>query len=351
MAEKRQLYTDGHPVLQVNSDPPPPLTYPPKAFIIKTAFQVCEDARTTPTPPMLAGSLFYQGELAILFAETSAGKSIFAVQIADALSRGVNVGPLRNEADPLKVVLFDFELSEKQFQTRYTKKDHPRPFPFHDNLLRPEMTDEAPPDGMTWEDYILKAFEEVINTVSPDVIILDNITYLEADQEKARKAAPLMKHLKHLKKKYNISVLAIAHTPKRNLANPITRNDLAGSKMLINFCDSAFAIGESASDPSLRYVKQIKTRAGEIVYHAENVLLASITQHDDGFTCFDFMGESSEREHLKDKTKQQLTDLDQKINEMQDAGHSYREIAKRLEVSLRKVQTAKKRRDETEAPF
>jgi len=32
-----------------------------------------------------------------------------------------------------------------------------------------------------------------------------------------------------------LSILALAHTPKRDQHNPITKNDLQGSKMLITF--------------------------------------------------------------------------------------------------------------------
>ena len=39
--------------------------------------------------------------------------------------------------------------------------------------------------------------------------------------------------------------------------------------MLINFCDSSFAIGESHHDPGVRYLKQIKARNTEIIYHGE----------------------------------------------------------------------------------
>jgi hypothetical protein len=33
-----------------------------------------------------------------------------------------------------------------------------------------------------------------------------------------------------LKKKHSLTLLIISHTPKRNLSNPITQNDLAGSR-------------------------------------------------------------------------------------------------------------------------
>jgi hypothetical protein len=45
--------------------------------------------------------------------------------------------------------------------------------------------------------------------------------------------------------------------------------------MLINFCDSSFAIGEN-QETGLRYLKQIKARNTEIKFDAENVKLCRI---------------------------------------------------------------------------
>ena len=86
-----------------------------------------------------------------------------------------------------------------------------------------------------------------------------------------------MKRLKELKIKHNLSILALAHTPKRNLIYPITKNDLAGSKHLSNFADSIFAIGESCKDKSLRYLKQLKARATEVIYDSENIIVSEIS--------------------------------------------------------------------------
>src|SRR5690606_40367234 len=115
---------------------------------------------------------------------------------------------------------------------------------------------------------------------SAKILIIDNLTYLKNETEKAKDALPLMKHLKALKSKYGLSILALAHTPKRDLSKPITRNDLQGSKMLINFCDSSFAIGESFNDKHLRYIKQIKARNTEIIFDSENVGVCQIRSEE-----------------------------------------------------------------------
>ncbi len=145
-----------------------------------------------------------------------------------------------------------------------------------------------------------------------------------------------MKHLKQLKNKYNLSILALAHTPKRDPSRPITRNDLQGSKMLMNFCDSAFSIGESQKDKSLRYLKQIKQRNTEEVYGDDNVCLFQISKPGT-FLKFDFVDYSREWEHLREPTVEDRDQLKEKVIELHGQGKSIREIAAILEVSRGKV--------------
>lgn len=167
-------------------------------------------------------------------------------------------------------------------------------------------------------------------------MIIDNLTYLKNETEKAKDALPLMKHLKALKAKYNLSILALAHTPKRDLSKPINRNDLQGSKMLINFTDSCFAIGESHSDKHLRYLKQIKARNTEILFDTENVVLCQITKPDN-FLAFEFIGYSVESEHLKIVSENDNNVLAAKVLELKQQGKSYREIGFELGISHMKA--------------
>ena len=178
--------------------------------------------------------------------------------------------------------------------------------------------------------------ERSINETGAKILIIDNITYLKSETEKAKDALPLMKHLKALKNKYGLSILALAHTPKRDLSKPITRNDLQGSKMLINFCDSSFSIGESQSDKNLRYLKQIKQRNTEQIYDAENVCVCQIDKPYN-FLMFEFVNFGKEWEHLKQHTEKDKDDLNEKVSELKHQGRSLREIGAELNISHMKV--------------
>ena len=178
--------------------------------------------------------------------------------------------------------------------------------------------------------------ERSIIETGAKVLIIDNLTYLKNETEKAKDALPLMKHLKALKNKYGLSILALAHTPKRDLSKPITRNDLQGSKMLINFCDSSFSIGESHSDKNLRYLKQIKQRNTEQIYDAENVCVCQIDKPLN-FLLFEFVNFGKEWEHLKQHTEKDRENMNEKVIELKKQGRSLREIGAELGISHMKV--------------
>ena len=304
-------------------------------FLVRTANRCIEDAQSRPIPKTLFGEFFFEGELCILFADTNLGKSILAVQIGDSISRGRAIPGFKMEAAAQTVLYFDFELGDKQFEARYSQ-DFANHYAFSDQFHRAEIDPDAVlPDAYkdNFEAFLNFSLEEAIKETGASVLILDNLTYLKNETEKAKDALPLMKHLKALKSKYGLSILALAHTPKRDLSKPITRNDLQGSKMLINFCDSSFAIGESHSDKSARYLKQIKARNTEIIYDSENVLLCQISKISN-FLQFEFLGFAQERDHLKAQSENDRETLIEKAKELSAQGRSQREISAQLGISL-----------------
>ncbi|MDD4760035.1 MAG: AAA family ATPase, partial [Bacteroidaceae bacterium] len=300
-------------------------------FDIKSANKWMEQAALRPIPKMLFSEFWYEGELCILFADTNVGKSILAVQIGNSITKGIAIPGFKLESEAQKILYFDFELTDKQFQGRYSK-NYIHSYHFSENFLRVEIDVDAElPDGISFENYLNNSIEQAIIETEAKILIIDNITYLKHENEKAKDALPLMKHLKKLKNKYNLSLLILAHTPKRDLSKQLTRNDLQGSKMLMNFCDSSFAIGESFSDKSLRYIKMIKVRSCEHIYDAENVIVCQINKPSN-FLQFEFLNFDNEAKHLKvitDKDRQKLeSEIQQCINEDQNA--TAYSIAKKL---------------------
>ena len=75
-------------------------------FQCRTANDCIINARSQPIPKKLFQSLLFEKELTILVADTGVGKTIFAMQIANEISKTE------------KVLYLDLELSDKQFQGR-----------------------------------------------------------------------------------------------------------------------------------------------------------------------------------------------------------------------------------------
>lgn len=289
---------------------------------IKPAEQWSIEAKQRPNPKELWLSLWYEGEVCCLFADSNLGKSIYAVQIANEIAKRE------------KVIYFDFELSDKQFQLRYTDENG-NLYKFPTNFLRAEINREATTD-LGFEDAVIQSIEDSAITTGAKVLIIDNLTYLCIASEKGDTAGSLMMRLMQLKRKHSLSILILAHTPKRPLCNPITQNDLAGSKKLYNFFDSVFAIGRSAKDSNLRYIKQLKVRYGAYTYDADNIIVCAI-EKENAFLKFEIVGYAQEAEHLKEQTAKDQSQERELIEQYRQEGKTVREIAKILGISKSKV--------------
>ena len=125
----------------------------------------------------------------------------------------------------------------------------------------------------------------------------------------------------------------MAHTPKRSNHRPITVNDLQGSKVLSNFADNIFAIGDSRQDAAGRYIKQIKPRSTEMIYDATHVPSFKIARFGGNFLGFEYQSFEPESELLVDGLDRAEWELIEQIKKMSDSGRSVRAIAEELEMS------------------
>lgn len=299
-------------------------------FNIKPVNEWIDDAKRRPIPKMLFSELWFQNELCILFSDTNLGKSALAIQIANSISKGIAIDGFLLEVTPQKVLYFDFELSDKQLEKRYSDnfKDH---YEFNSNFLRAEINpeQETPEEFKSFEEFLCNSIEKEVINRNTKILIIDNLTYLKNDTEKAKDALQLMKLLNNLKRKYSLSILVLAHTPKRDASKPISKNDLSGSKMLINFCDSCFAIGESSQGKQLRYLKQIKQRNTEKIYDSNNVIICKI-ENPLNFLQFAHIGLESEFDHLKQFAPKSSSERLTEILELKNQGNSNIKIAEIL---------------------
>lgn len=290
---------------------------------IKSANDWVNDAINTPEPKMYFHNLIVQFENTVIFASSNVGKSILAIQIAEDIAR----------TDKIRYV--DLELSAKQFQMRYSDVSTGEVHIFPGNFTRAEIDPELIV-GADLEQEILDSIEEAA-VQGTKFFVIDNITFICNDSEKGAMAGSFMMKLIRLKKKYSLTTIVIAHTPKRRGWEPITQNDLAGSAKIINFFDAGIAVARSAKDNNLRYLKQVKVRTGEYQFDAGNVIVFDITKIG-GFLKFEIQGYAREDEHLKNREGSDDYDEIIEVLKLQRDGKSVREIAEALDMSKSTVQ-------------
>ena len=181
----------------------PKQTDEPVSFLkVKTMNQTLQAAKLKPKMLKLFGDLWRRGQTCILFATDGVGKTCLSMQIAEALARGESVSSdFINEVDaPLKVLYCDFEISDVQHLARYTIPDTDIAYQFSENLIRCEF-DFGNPESLpnNTEKVIVAEISKLAKYHKSDVIIIDNLTALIIDSEKANTAGLLMKPLLRLK--------------------------------------------------------------------------------------------------------------------------------------------------------
>ncbi len=291
--------------------------------------QMIERVKGMPDPKQLYKSLFYEGDLGILFGPTNCGKSLFAVMITEEICKAFKKYGYGDSS----VLLIDMEMSDKQQQMRYTNSKTKKSHKFPETMYRVAFGDYG--DGKLTEANMYAIFKKAIEDTGARAVIIDNITYLGKGQ-RGSSIAVMMKLLKQLKKIYSLSILVLAHTPKRNDFQPITIVDLMGSSFISAIADCIFALNKSCKGDNIRYVKQLKSRNSSIEYGADNVLEYKITKEKDGMLCLRLTGTATEEEHIGiDYIAKE--EIENKIRQLNSKCWPIRKIAKKLKISPSKV--------------
>lgn len=275
----------------------------------KTAPEWIAYAKTLPDPEMLFDAFWFEGELCFLFSDTGSGKTILAVQIAQSIATGK---PISDEtamtAKAQKVFICEFELSAKQFESRYKDKETDTYFNLSENILRAELDLSNFDFNKDLQESVIDDIRKLLIETGCKIVIIDNITFIQ-DTSKFDQAIKFMQKLNRIKRELGLSILVLGHTPKRNLAEPITQNSMSGSKKLMDLSDSSFTIGKSGKGETIRYLKQIKVRQDAFKYGQENVIDCEIMKID-GFLSFQVTHCSDEYSHLKKPNKKDQLQMD-----------------------------------------
>ena len=184
-------------------------------FTVRTASQCLSDAKSLPTPMMLFDELWFEQELCILFADTNVGKSLLAVQIAQSIASGTAIPGFRLGVPGQGVLYYDFELNDKQFEKRYIDS-HGDSYTFSPNFYRIGYNPDCKMLRIRSQD-VFAEIRSHIEAFHSRVLIIDNLSYFASNSlETAQEAIDFMREMKVLKEEFRLSIMLLAHTPKRN---------------------------------------------------------------------------------------------------------------------------------------
>lgn len=281
-----------------------------------------DEALEEPDMRRVMGNLLWENTVGFLFSSSGRGKTVLAVQMAVAISKGEGIFPyqlesgetkylLENECtEGLKTGFVDLELSKQQFKKRYSNAKGER-FQFGENFIRISVNRNGRRKKMDKETTIFNDIENAVAMHKIKFLVIDNITKLSPESKSdAEVIQRLMERFEYLRDKYQLTLLIIAHTPKRNNnTQPVSSYDMSGSAIASDFADSIIAINVDNNDEKLKYIKQVKNRDDESIYGESNVIRCNIeSSHDGTFLSFNFNGCGHERDHLEDFMKQETQD-------------------------------------------
>lgn len=288
------------------------------------------DPKNQQAPRRLFGDYMFAGEICGLFGDSNAGKSIVVSDMALSMAYGIShwEEPM-TEGKGVKVLWCDLELNQSQIARRLAGA-----VPLMQNIGGSIVRAEFKPGAHSKAtmDLFLENLTNYLGDAEtrPDVVIMDNLMCI-ASYTSPKAIRKLMQELKHLAYAYDVSFLIVGHTRKRNLSKAVTQNDLAGTKVLMNYFDSAFVVCESAKDTGTRYFKLIKTRQKAKINDVAEVEIS-----DEPYLHYEFVEYNEEKEHLADRALNHETigPVEEKlILDMRKKGHSIRQISDEMCIS------------------
>ena len=260
-------------------------------FIVEGINHTLEKASKMKIPKMLFSEFIYETDLTLFFAPAGVGKTILAYQIAESIAKGREILGFKNESEKQPIIYFDFELSPKQVERRYSQKegdDWINIYEFDKNFHRAYFNLDSNVK-LSRENFFSWIITEC-KKVNAKIVFIDNISWIITQGlETTKEAGPLMKDLNQLKRKYNLTLIVLAHTPKIRKYTPLQMLHLAGSSQLGNFADATMCINWSRLDKSYRYIKQIKARNCDKIYDEENVVTLETKYIEPNFLGFELM--------------------------------------------------------------
>lgn len=269
-------------------------------------------------PEPLFDEFWREGELALLFGASGSGKSILAVQIADALARGRAIDGFIMPTLRKKVLYVDLELSDKQFITRYSTFENgdASTYQFNDNFHR-----DRPPSLGKLAGWV----RGMIVQRGIRVVVIDSLAALKTTADGTRETLELMRQLRRITHEFDVSILVVTDAAEPAMASLPSERDLGRSRILCSPADSVFAIGSDPKRAGEKCILQTRVRNSPLIWNASNAPRCGIRRNDAGLLALEF------DERFQTDADIEKRELIRRIKTMHDdAGMPFRAIADQL---------------------
>lgn len=301
---------------------------PQRVLRIQNMNDVMDEGEKEPPTRWICGNFVKENEVCILFGDEGTDKSSLAYQMADAASRGTPLfqhPEFGNQCEPKLTIFYDFELESSELYARYSLNN--KKYSFHENFLRGSLN----PSFLDFEnadELIINEIQRDIELYKPEFVIIDNMTYITSESQDPVMATKVMKRLLSLQRRNKLSILVIAHTPKRDLSLPIENRHLAGAKNLSNFAKSIIAVSHSKKDIDKRYIKHTKCRNGRKLHDESNVVECLLIK-EGPMLQYEYHSTGPEQAHLiaKDTKEVEAAAIAWAYEERKKKNTPYRDLA------------------------
>lgn len=268
--------------------------------------------------------LIPENSINFLTGRTGTGKSILAMQLANSL---INNEPFLNYQTDFDgfVVYLEFELQAQVYKKRHGSSH------FNNKLIRL--------DGNTFDEKSLLRLDDDVMDLLGQIgenrekiggtpfLIIDNITYSGIAISKNDEALKFIDKLHSLQKNYGYTILVVGHISKSaTKREPIGLEHVLGSTTLLGAFATILGLGKSVKDNETRYLKILKNSNGD-----DDFSLELRFNKAPGDYHFDFVGETTEAEHLEtveDKNSKNNRYL--QVLELIDEGITYTELRNKI---------------------
>lgn len=260
---------------------------------------------------LLFDEFWRRGELAIMFGREGVGKSVLAVQIADAIAKG---RPMHGFTMPTgvaarrKVLYIDLNSNDTQFSRRYSRAG------LSANLMRVRIDDDL---------NIAEKIESLAAKNEIETIIVDSLDELRRTAYGAREMLDFVRKMRRLSRRSGISILVLASEISTKHTDPTP--DLHGvTRSISSFADGVFLIRKWNGAANDRYIEQLRTSAAKLVWPIDRAPMFHIAENENA------MPQAVFDERFSPVLDQEMKDNLMTIAMLRGRGVSFREISEQM---------------------